>query len=247
MNSDRAISDGDRKAFHRDGAVILRNVLEGDWLATLEKGLDECANQPDGMSSELIMGETQIRVDQFPASRSSYLQEFILKSPVGPLVAEMLGTQVRFYMDQMFVKPAGELMATAWHQDTSYYNAEGRDLIRAWISPDPVPRGASLEVVCGSHNWNVTYRPLVGKDPNVREEEHKANLERAREYGFYANVNPEVDHPRWSQARERRIGSDGGTGLSSLFATAQQPTEMFNGYGEHVAHLYESLNLRQNY
>jgi len=188
MNSDRAISDGDRKAFHRDGAVILRNVLEGDWLATLEKGLDECANQPDGMSSELIMGETQIRVDQFPASRSSYLQEFILKSPVGPLVAEMLGTQVRFYMDQMFVKPAGELMATAWHQDTSYYNAEGRDLIRAWISPDPVPRGASLEVVCGSHNWNVTYRPLVGKDPNVREEEHKANLERAREYGFYENA-----------------------------------------------------------
>ena len=185
MNSNTAISDGDQKAFHRDGAVILRNVLERDWLAVLGKGLDECVNQPDGMSSELIMGETQIRVDQFPASRSSYLQEFILNSPVGPLVAETLGSQVRFYMDQMFVKPAGELMATAWHQDTCYYNVEGNDLIRAWVSPDPVPRGASLEVVRGSHNWNVTYRPLVGRDPAIPDEDHQTNLERAREFGFY--------------------------------------------------------------
>lgn len=59
------------------------------------------------------------------------------------------------------------------------------------------------------------------------------------EYGFYANVNPEVSHPRWSQARERRIGA-------SVFASKQE-TQMFNGYGEHVAHLYKDLNLRRNY
>ena len=65
------------------------------------------------------------------------------------------------------------------------------------------------------------------------------NMAAANEYGFYANVNPEVSHPRWSQARERRIG-DG------IFAEKQE-TEMFNGYGEHVAHLYEGLNLRHNF
>lgn len=59
------------------------------------------------------------------------------------------------------------------------------------------------------------------------------------EYGFYANVNPDVDHPRWSQARERRIGA-------GLFAQ-KQPTLMFNGYAEHVAHLYEGLDLRRNF
>lgn len=59
------------------------------------------------------------------------------------------------------------------------------------------------------------------------------------EYGFYANVNPDVDHPRWSQARERRIGS-------GLFAE-KQPTLMFNGYGEEVAGLYAGLDLRKNY
>ncbi len=65
------------------------------------------------------------------------------------------------------------------------------------------------------------------------------NMATPREYGFYANVNPDVDHPRWSQARERRIGA-------GLFAS-KQPTLMFNGYGEHVAHLYKGLDLRRNF
>ncbi|MDH3533443.1 MAG: protein-methionine-sulfoxide reductase catalytic subunit MsrP, partial [Gammaproteobacteria bacterium] len=63
------------------------------------------------------------------------------------------------------------------------------------------------------------------------------NVSQPREYGFYANVNPEVDHPRWSQARERRIGA-------GIFAS-KQPTLMFNGYGEQVAHLYKGLDLRK--
>jgi sulfoxide reductase catalytic subunit YedY len=65
------------------------------------------------------------------------------------------------------------------------------------------------------------------------------NMAQAREYGFYANVNPQVDHPRWSQARERRIGA-------SLFAS-KQATLMFNGYGDQVAHLYQGLDLRRNF
>ncbi len=57
-----------------------------------------------------------------------------------------------------------------------------------------------------------------------------------QEYGFYANVNPEVDHPRWSQARERRIGE-----------WRRRPTLMFNGYAEQVASLYAGMDLRRNY
>ena len=56
------------------------------------------------------------------------------------------------------------------------------------------------------------------------------------EYGFYANVNPEVRHPRWSQASERRIGESG-----------RRPTLMFNGYAGEVAHLYEGMDLRKFY
>lgn len=65
------------------------------------------------------------------------------------------------------------------------------------------------------------------------------NIANSREYGFYSNVNPEVDHPRWSQARERRIGE-------GIFAE-RIPTLMFNGYEEQVAALYSGMDLAKLY
>jgi sulfoxide reductase catalytic subunit YedY len=62
------------------------------------------------------------------------------------------------------------------------------------------------------------------------------NAMASNEYGFYANVNPDVDHPRWSQARERRIGE-----------FLRRPTLPFNGYGDQVAQLYAGMDLRRNY
>ena len=56
------------------------------------------------------------------------------------------------------------------------------------------------------------------------------------EYGFYSNVNPTVDHPRWSQKTERRLGE-----------FRKRPTLMFNGYGEQVAGLYAGMDLRKNF
>jgi len=58
----------------------------------------------------------------------------------------------------------------------------------------------------------------------------------AQEYGFYSNVNPDVDHPRWSQATERRLGD--------FF---KRKTLMFNGYGDQVASLYNGMDLKKNY
>ena len=60
------------------------------------------------------------------------------------------------------------------------------------------------------------------------------------EYGFYSNVNPAVPHPRWSQATERRIGEGG------LFAP-KRPTQLFNGYADQVAHLYQGMDLKRNF
>lgn len=57
-----------------------------------------------------------------------------------------------------------------------------------------------------------------------------------REYGFYSNVNPDVDHPRWSQANERRIGE-----------FRRRPTLMFNGYGDQVAAMYAGMDLKANF
>jgi sulfoxide reductase catalytic subunit YedY len=59
-----------------------------------------------------------------------------------------------------------------------------------------------------------------------------------QEYGFYSNVNPTVDHPRWSQATERRLGEEG------LF-NKRRPTQMFNGYGDQVGQLYAGMDLKK--
>ncbi|HEI8867145.1 protein-methionine-sulfoxide reductase catalytic subunit MsrP [Serratia sp. AKBS12] len=67
------------------------------------------------------------------------------------------------------------------------------------------------------------------------------NLSAPNEYGFYANVNPQVNHPRWSQASERVIGSGG------ILDVKRQPTLLFNGYGDQVASLYRGMDLRENF
>ena len=72
---------------------------------------------------------------------------------------------------------------------------------------------------------------LVGNQPPTTW-----NIESPNEYGFYSNVNPNVDHPRWSQKMEHRIGEFG-----------SRPTVLFNGYAEQVGHLYEGMDLRVNY
>ena len=99
----------------------------------------------------------------------------------------------------------------------------------------PNQNGAPLRLVVP---WKYGYKSiksvvrisLVDKEPPTAWNKYSA-----REYGFYSNVNPEVDHPRWSQASERRIGG-------GLFAR-KQPTLMFNGYEEEVAGLYEGMDL----
>jgi sulfoxide reductase catalytic subunit YedY len=72
---------------------------------------------------------------------------------------------------------------------------------------------------------------FVEKEPTTAW--NKAN---ASEYGFYSNVNPEVDHPRWSQATERRLGE-----------LLKRKTLMFNGYGDQVAAMYKGMDLRKYY
>jgi sulfoxide reductase catalytic subunit YedY len=103
----------------------------------------------------------------------------------------------------------------------------------------PNPNGAPIRLVVP---WKYGFKGIKGiVSMRFVETQPATSWEKAasHEYGFYANVNPNVDHPRWSQARERRIGG-------GLFA-AKQPTLMFNGYGEQVARLYEGLDLRRNF
>jgi len=81
---------------------------------------------------------------------------------------------------------------------------------------------------------------LVAKQPPTTW-----NIANAPEYGFYSNVNPHVDHPRWSQATEQRLGE--GERKLGILVPVERPTLMFNGYGDQVASLYAGMDLKKYY
>lgn len=100
----------------------------------------------------------------------------------------------------------------------------------------PAQNGAPLRLVVP---WKYGFKSIksIVKIRFVEKQPQTAwNKASPNEYGFYSNVNPEVDHPRWSQARERRIGE-----------WLKRKTLMFNGYADQVAHLYKGMDLRKFY
>ncbi|MCT4372363.1 protein-methionine-sulfoxide reductase catalytic subunit MsrP [Yangia mangrovi] len=103
----------------------------------------------------------------------------------------------------------------------------------------PNQNGAPLRLVVPWKYGFKSIKSIVRVTLTDKEPPTSWNKANPREYGFYSNVNPEVDHPRWSQATERPIG--GG------FFAKRQPTLMFNGYEEEVAALYDGMDLSKNF
>ena len=103
----------------------------------------------------------------------------------------------------------------------------------------PNQNGAPLRLVVPWKYGFKSIKSIVRIHFTDKQPETSWNMAQAREYGFYSNVNPNVDHPRWSQATERRLGR-------GLFSP-RIPTQMFNGYVDEVAHLYKGLDLVKNY
>lgn len=114
-------------------------------------------------------------------------------------------------------------------------------LMATGIYDEPMPKqnGAPIRLVVP---WKYGFKSIksIVRISLVEDEPPASwNVINPREYGFYSNVNPTVDHPRWSQATERHIGG-------GLFAS-RQPTLMFNGYEAEVASLYEGMDLSEFY
>ncbi|SMO89247.1 protein-methionine-sulfoxide reductase catalytic subunit MsrP [Ruegeria faecimaris] len=105
--------------------------------------------------------------------------------------------------------------------------------------PIPNQNGAPLRLVVPWKYGFKSIKSIVRITVSDVEPPTSWNMAGPREYGFYSNVNPNVDHPRWSQASERQIGG-------GLFAK-RIPTLMFNGYEDEVAGLYEGMDLSKHY
>ena len=103
----------------------------------------------------------------------------------------------------------------------------------------PNQNGAPLRLIVPWKYGFKSIKSIVRIRFMERQPETSWNMANAREYGFYSNVNPDKDHPRWSQASERVLGG-------GLFSS-RIPTRLFNGYADQVASLYTGLDLMRNY
>lgn len=108
-----------------------------------------------------------------------------------------------------------------------------------WGQPMPNQNGAPIRLVVPWKYGFKSIKSIVRITLTDTQPPASWNVINAREYGFYSNVNPTVDHPRWSQASERRVGG-------GLFSSRVE-TLMFNGYEAEVASLYDGMDLRANY
>jgi methionine sulfoxide reductase catalytic subunit len=165
------------------------------------------------------LGELLKRVE--PTGRAKYVAFTTLENP------EQMPGQKRQVLDWPYVE--GLRLDEALHPLTLLATGlYGRAL--------PPQNGAPLRLVVPWKYGFKGIKSIVRITLTERQPPTTWNLAAAHEYGFYANVNPQVDHPRWSQASERRIGE-----------FRRRPTLPFNGYAEQVASLYAGMDLRENY
>jgi sulfoxide reductase catalytic subunit YedY len=156
-----------------------------------------------------------------PTSRAKYVAFTTLLDP------EQMPGQRRGILDWPYVE--GLRIDEAMHPLTIL-------VVGLYGKPLPNQNGAPLRLVVP---WKYGFKGIKSI-VSIRLQEAQPpttwSLAAPNEYGFYANVNPAVDHPRWSQATERRIGE-----------LRRRPTLPFNGYGEQVASLYAGMDLRVNF
>ena len=156
-----------------------------------------------------------------PTSRAKYVEFTTLLDP------EQMPYQKTGLLDWPYIE--GLRLDEAMHPLTLLATGlYGKDL--------PNQNGAPLRLVVP---WKYGFKSIKSIVRIRFVEDQPRNtwqVQNAREYGFYSNVNPNVDHPRWSQRTERRIGE-----------FRRRRTAMFNGYAEQVAHLYAGMDLTRNY
>jgi ectoine hydroxylase-related dioxygenase (phytanoyl-CoA dioxygenase family) len=148
--------------FQRDGACVVRGLLDEDEVARLREGVEQNVADP---SERAIEGGGDGRSGRFFEdfrnwTRIAAYEAVVRDSRISEVAARLMGSRtVRLHHDHLLVKEPGTTIRTPWHQDQPYYNIDGRDTISLWIPLDRVPRESTLEFVASSHASHTWYMP----------------------------------------------------------------------------------------
>ena len=152
-------------AYERDGVVCLRGAFSHDWIDLLDQGMDEALKVPYPSDHAFMMSEPDepgfFFFDSLVWQRFEQFRHFAFDSPAADIARRIMRSQgMIFYFDAVFQKNPGTSRETPWHYDETYWPLNGTQSCNMWTAVDPVPQGASLHLVRGSHLWKTHYNPV---------------------------------------------------------------------------------------
>jgi ectoine hydroxylase-related dioxygenase (phytanoyl-CoA dioxygenase family) len=150
------------ESFRRDGACVVRGLLDDAELARLEEAVERNIAEPSDRAIEGggENGSGRFFEDFRNWARIPGYEAVIRGSRLGEVAARLMGSGgVRLHHDHLLVKEPGTTIRTPWHQDQPFYNIDGFQTVSFWIPLDPVPRESTLEFVAGSHATRTWYMP----------------------------------------------------------------------------------------
>lgn len=198
-SSEVAVTEEQVAQYQRDGAILLKAVLSSEEQCLLAQGLEESYHSPGKRSSRAsnAEGQGETFLESFPCLGSPSLKRLLEIAPFAEIAAKMMrAPSAQLILDQIFYKGSGTVIPTPWHQDTPYLRVRGDDMVRVWVTADFSPRELTLQIVRGSHRWNVIYHPRLAADGNIRKTGKGKMLTMSREDSNAAPIVPDIDRYR---------------------------------------------------
>ncbi|MDZ4731655.1 MAG: phytanoyl-CoA dioxygenase family protein [Xanthomonadales bacterium] len=155
----RAISKDEIAEYSDHGVVMLKGVIDMDWIEYLRDAVEVAMAQPGPLAEEYAKGAGRFFGDLDVAKRHAPFRDFIFNSPAAEIIGSIMGSsKVNFFYDQLLVKEPGTAERTPWHQDQPYWAVSGFQVASIWLPLDRVAKDSSLKYVKGSHRWG-SYNP----------------------------------------------------------------------------------------
>ena len=171
---ERHISDQERAAWRRDGALCLRGVVAPEWLELLAEGIAAAIAEPSEVAKDYGEGESRFHTDHGMFLRFGQFRRFMHESPMARLAAELMGaSRINLYDEHLLIKEPGADTPTWWHHDLPYFRIKGSQICSFWVPLDPVTEATgSVRFAAGSHAWGKMFRPVkIGQGDFVAETE----------------------------------------------------------------------------
>ena len=157
------ISKSQIQEFSENGAILLKNIFDLDWLDILADGIEKNRKDPGPYACQYTPqdDEGDFYDDYCNWSRFKEYNNFILNSPAAEIAGYLTqSSEMRIFHEHVLVKEPKTAESTPWHHDQPYYCVDGEQVCSIWLPLDPVPKESGLEFVAGSHLLGKMFMPI---------------------------------------------------------------------------------------